>query len=91
VALATGGRDHLTHRLRVRLGTPVRVAIVLAVAQVATSAVAIWALDYGRTATIVTALAAFAAGCLIVARLDSPGWAPAATWTAEPVAPTSVS
>jgi len=33
VGICTGGRDHLTHRLRARLGTPRRVAMALATGQ----------------------------------------------------------
>ena len=78
IALATGGRDHLTHRLKTRLHTSVRVALVLAALQLVASAAAIAALEYGRTATLVTALAALGVGVLIVMRLDGPAWAPTA-------------
>src|SRR5205085_10468953 len=41
VTLLTGGRDHLTHRLLTRLGTPRRVALALAIAQALLSAAAL--------------------------------------------------
>jgi UDP-GlcNAc:undecaprenyl-phosphate GlcNAc-1-phosphate transferase len=76
VALATGGRDHLTHRLKTRLHTNGRVAITLALMQLTASAAAIAALEYGRTAVIATALTGLVVGWLIVQRLDGPAWAP---------------
>jgi UDP-GlcNAc:undecaprenyl-phosphate GlcNAc-1-phosphate transferase len=41
IGLLTGGRDHLTHRMRVRLRTPGRVALVLGGAQALVSALVI--------------------------------------------------
>jgi UDP-GlcNAc:undecaprenyl-phosphate GlcNAc-1-phosphate transferase len=76
VALATGGRDHLTHRLKTRLHTNGRVAIALALMQLAASTGALAALEYGRTAVIATALTGLVIGWLIVQRLDGPAWAP---------------
>jgi UDP-GlcNAc:undecaprenyl-phosphate GlcNAc-1-phosphate transferase len=74
VALVTGGRDHLTHRLHMRLGSAGRVALTLALAQAAVSTLAVAALQYGRTATLVTALVCLAAGVAVIAILDSPAW-----------------
>ena len=74
VSLLTGGRDHLTHRLLQRAGTPARVALTMATLQAGTSAVAIAALGAGRTTVIATALGCLAAGGVIVAMLDQPRW-----------------
>lgn len=74
VSLLTGGRDHLTHRLLSRAGTPARVAATMAVLQAGTAALAIAALGIGRTTVIVTALGCLAAGAAIVALLERPVW-----------------
>jgi UDP-GlcNAc:undecaprenyl-phosphate/decaprenyl-phosphate GlcNAc-1-phosphate transferase len=72
-----GGRDHLTHRLRAKLGTARRVAAVLAASQaffVGAGAVLV-GLD-GSVAAFVASLL-IAAGIAVVAFLESPEWAPA--------------
>jgi len=74
ISLLTGGRDHLTHRLRSRLGSARAVALVLAVVQGIVSAVAILALQLGRTAIISAALVCLGLGAAIVALLDTPAW-----------------
>jgi UDP-GlcNAc:undecaprenyl-phosphate GlcNAc-1-phosphate transferase len=74
VSLMTGGLDHLSHRLRTRLGSPWAVAMALAAAQAGVSALAIVAAEYGRTATIVAATTCLAAGAAVIALLDQPGW-----------------
>jgi hypothetical protein len=74
VALVTAGRDHLTHRLRMKLGSPAAVAAVLALTQAAVSALAIAAARIGRTSIIVAATACLCAGAALVALLDSPLW-----------------
>jgi UDP-GlcNAc:undecaprenyl-phosphate/decaprenyl-phosphate GlcNAc-1-phosphate transferase len=79
VSVVTAGRDHLTHRLRMRLASPIAVAIALAVAQAAVSLVAISAAQIGRTSIIVAALGCLLIGAAIVALLDSPQW-PAVGW-----------
>jgi UDP-GlcNAc:undecaprenyl-phosphate/decaprenyl-phosphate GlcNAc-1-phosphate transferase len=81
VALVTAGRDHLTHRLRVKLASPRAVAAALALIQAAVSVVAIVAAQIGRTSIIVAALSCLTAGVAIVALLDSPQWA-AGGWRA---------
>jgi UDP-GlcNAc:undecaprenyl-phosphate GlcNAc-1-phosphate transferase len=75
IALVTAGRDHLSHRLRVKLASPRAVAAALALIQTAVSVVAIVAAQIGRTSIIVAALSCLTAGALIVAVLDSPQWA----------------
>jgi UDP-GlcNAc:undecaprenyl-phosphate GlcNAc-1-phosphate transferase len=77
VALVTAGRDHLTHRLRVKLASPRAVAVALALIQAAVSSVAIVAAQSGRTSIIVAALSCLTAGAAVVALLDSPQWATA--------------
>jgi UDP-GlcNAc:undecaprenyl-phosphate/decaprenyl-phosphate GlcNAc-1-phosphate transferase len=74
VALVTAGRDHLTHRLRMKLGSPQAVASALALVQAAVSGLAIIAAQIGRTSIIVTATACLVAGGAVVGLLDSPLW-----------------
>jgi UDP-GlcNAc:undecaprenyl-phosphate GlcNAc-1-phosphate transferase len=79
----TGGRDHLTHRLRAKLGSARRVAVVLALAQA--FFVGIGAVLFGRDEPVAAfvAMLLIAGGIVIVALLESPEWAPApaAEWT----------
>jgi UDP-GlcNAc:undecaprenyl-phosphate/decaprenyl-phosphate GlcNAc-1-phosphate transferase len=85
VALVTAGRDHLTHRLRMKLGSPRAVAGVLALTQAVISLLAIFAAQIGRTSIIVAATVCLALGAGLVTLLDSPVWT-GAGWT--PRAPT---
>ena len=81
--LLTGGRDHLTHRLRTRLGTPQAVAALLGAAQMGLCAVAV-ALTRGDPALLIVSAALVAAlGAHVIWRLESPPWfdQPAATET----------
>jgi UDP-GlcNAc:undecaprenyl-phosphate/decaprenyl-phosphate GlcNAc-1-phosphate transferase len=74
----TGGRDHLTHRLRAKLGTARRVAAVLALAQaffVGIGAVLVGLEDDYLAAFVATLLVM--AGIGVVALMESPEWAPA--------------
>ena len=75
VSLVTGGLDHLTHRLRTRLGSPWAVALALAATQVAVSTLAIVAVESGRTAIIMAATICLAAAAGVIALLEQPGWA----------------
>jgi UDP-GlcNAc:undecaprenyl-phosphate/decaprenyl-phosphate GlcNAc-1-phosphate transferase len=75
ISLATGGRDHLTHRLHMRLASVRVVAAALAVTQAGVSALAIASAEGGRTTTIVTSLGLLALGAAIVAVLEQPAWA----------------
>jgi UDP-GlcNAc:undecaprenyl-phosphate/decaprenyl-phosphate GlcNAc-1-phosphate transferase len=81
VSVVTAGRDHLTHRLRMRLASPIAVAVALAVTQAVVSFVAISAARIGRTSIIAAALGCLLIGAAIVALLDSPQW-PAGSWRA---------
>jgi UDP-GlcNAc:undecaprenyl-phosphate GlcNAc-1-phosphate transferase len=75
VSLVMGGRDHLTHRLHRRLGSPRLVAAALAATQAGVSLFAIAAGEIGRTTIIVAALGFLALGAAIVAVLERPPWA----------------
>jgi UDP-GlcNAc:undecaprenyl-phosphate/decaprenyl-phosphate GlcNAc-1-phosphate transferase len=74
VSLATGGRDHLTHRLRTRLGSPRGVAAALALAQGGVSLCAIVTARDGRTAVVAVALCFLGLGAMAVALLERPAW-----------------
>jgi UDP-GlcNAc:undecaprenyl-phosphate GlcNAc-1-phosphate transferase len=74
VSIVTAGRDHLTHRLRVRLASSGAVAATLAVTQAVVSLLTIVAARIGRTSIIVVALACMGLGGAIVALLDGPAW-----------------
>lgn len=87
-SLATGGRDHLTHRLRTKLRSAGAVALTLVLAQAAVAALAVAALHLGRTAIIVAALGCLSLGAAIIALLESPGWTPVfPDWADAPVQP----
>jgi UDP-GlcNAc:undecaprenyl-phosphate GlcNAc-1-phosphate transferase len=74
VSLVTAGRDHLTHRLSMRLGPPRVVAATLALAQAGVSLAAIAAAQSGRTTIIIVALSVLALGGVVVALLERPAW-----------------
>jgi UDP-GlcNAc:undecaprenyl-phosphate/decaprenyl-phosphate GlcNAc-1-phosphate transferase len=67
VWVLTGGRDHLTHRTRQRMGTPRRVALVLGGAQALLSALVILASREGSSTLvyIVLAFVVFAAAAIV--------------------------
>jgi hypothetical protein len=74
VPFVTGGRDHLTHRLLVRAGSPRRVALLLALGQSALAALAVGAFELGTGFGVPVAIAVVAAGIAAVAVLESPAW-----------------
>jgi UDP-GlcNAc:undecaprenyl-phosphate GlcNAc-1-phosphate transferase len=78
VSILTGGRDHLTHRLRARVSSPHAVALVLASVQLAMCGVAVVAYDLDRVllAIALPIVAGFALCAVLV--LDSHGWRPSA-------------
>jgi UDP-GlcNAc:undecaprenyl-phosphate/decaprenyl-phosphate GlcNAc-1-phosphate transferase len=78
VPISTAGRDHLTHRLRARLGSPRSVAAVLALAQVVVSLCAIAAARDGRATVAALALTVFALGVAVVTELERRPWRPVA-------------
>ncbi len=87
ISLATGGRDHLTHRLFTRLGSARAVAVALVVSQAAVAALAIATLHLGRTEIIVAAIGCLSIGAAAIVRLESPGWTPVFPDWVDPSAP----
>jgi UDP-GlcNAc:undecaprenyl-phosphate GlcNAc-1-phosphate transferase len=81
VGVFVGGRDHLTHRLRVRLGSPRRVALALAAGQALLCGAGAILFECERSIAMAGSLTLVLAGVAVVARLESPEWAPAATET----------
>jgi UDP-GlcNAc:undecaprenyl-phosphate GlcNAc-1-phosphate transferase len=83
VTLLTGGRDHVTHRLLTRLGSPRRVALVLAAVQLGLVGLALWLAEYG-TGGAVALGALYATGALAcIAVLERPAWR-SADWSSHP-------
>jgi UDP-GlcNAc:undecaprenyl-phosphate/decaprenyl-phosphate GlcNAc-1-phosphate transferase len=80
-AVLSGGRDHLTHRLRARLGSPRRVAAALAGGQALLCAAGAALFELEAPVATVGSLTLILAGVAVVALLESPEWAPAATET----------
>jgi UDP-GlcNAc:undecaprenyl-phosphate GlcNAc-1-phosphate transferase len=72
----TGGRDHLTHRLRAKLGSARRVALVLGTSQavICTAGSAMFGLRYYVAA--LGSIALILLGIAVVVMLESPEWAP---------------
>jgi UDP-GlcNAc:undecaprenyl-phosphate GlcNAc-1-phosphate transferase len=79
--LFTGGRDHLTHRLRARLGSARRVALALATGQAFLCGAGVVLFDFVPSIALAGSLTLILAGVVVVALLESPEWAPAATET----------
>jgi UDP-GlcNAc:undecaprenyl-phosphate GlcNAc-1-phosphate transferase len=77
IPLVTAGRDHLTHRLLTRLGSPRAVAAALAVTQAALCAVAIGGYELGFAALVGCACVCAALGVLAIVVLESRAWRPA--------------
>jgi UDP-GlcNAc:undecaprenyl-phosphate GlcNAc-1-phosphate transferase len=76
VPLLTGGRDHLTHRLLMRLRSPRLVAGALALVQAVLCSLAIVGDQLGSPALVALALAAALLGIFAIAVLDSERWRP---------------
>jgi UDP-GlcNAc:undecaprenyl-phosphate GlcNAc-1-phosphate transferase len=74
-----GGRDHLTHRLRAKLGSARRVALVLAGAQAALTGAGAVLAGSDRSVAAFAATVLILLGIAVVALLESPDWAPAPT------------
>jgi UDP-GlcNAc:undecaprenyl-phosphate GlcNAc-1-phosphate transferase len=79
--LFIGGRDHLTHRLRARLGSARRVALALAAGQAFLCGTGAVLFELGWPIAMTGSLTLILAGIAVVAVLESPEWAPAATET----------
>lgn len=77
VGICTGGRDHLTHRLRARLGTPRRVATALATGQAFLCGAGAVLYEFRDSLAAAGSLTLILMGILVVAVLESPEWAPA--------------
>ena len=71
----SGGRDHLTHRLLLKLGDARRVALVVGALQGALLALAILLYEVGGAARLLGAAAMIALGIAVVAALETPRWA----------------
>ncbi|MGE5280909.1 MAG: glycosyltransferase family 4 protein [Chloroflexota bacterium] len=71
-----GGRDHLTHRLRAKLGTERRVATVLAAAQATLVGLGAILVDSDQPVALFSSVVLIVGGILVVALLESPAWAP---------------
>jgi UDP-GlcNAc:undecaprenyl-phosphate GlcNAc-1-phosphate transferase len=69
----SGGRDHLTHRLRAMLGSVRAVVISLAVVQAGLCMTAVGVTQLGTTVVIVAAAACSAAGAFAIFVLETPG------------------
>jgi UDP-GlcNAc:undecaprenyl-phosphate/decaprenyl-phosphate GlcNAc-1-phosphate transferase len=74
----TGARDHLTHRLRARLGSARRVALALATGQAFVCGAGAVLFDFEASIAMAASLTLILAGAVVVALLESPEWAPAA-------------
>jgi UDP-GlcNAc:undecaprenyl-phosphate GlcNAc-1-phosphate transferase len=72
----TGGRDHLTHRLRAKIGSARGVAAILGSSQAALSICGVLLVGADKSPAALGAICLIAVGVAVVARLESPGWAP---------------
>ncbi len=86
VPLMSGGRDHLTHRLATRLGSPRAVALTLGLAQASIAAVAIAVTEHGEGSIVAAWSIWFVAGAAGVALLETRTWAPERNWRTPPEA-----
>jgi len=72
----TGGRDHLTHRLRAKVGSARRVAAILGFSQAIPSVCGALLVGADESFAALGAICLIAIGVAVVVRLESPGWAP---------------
>lgn len=75
----TGGRDHLTHRLRVRLGSPRRVAMALATGQAFLCGAGAVLFEFEGSIAVAGSASLILTGVAVVALLESPEWVPTPT------------
>lgn len=86
-AILSGGRDHLTHRLRARLGSAGFVAVCLASAQAVLCLIVLPLSQTGAAPVVVLAAAYVVAGAVAIYMLElrwgAPAWAPATDRTRQ--------
>ncbi len=70
ISVLTGGRDHLTHRTRRRLGTARSVAVTLGALQAVIASVALVALDVGPSAIITATVIVLAVAGAVITLLE---------------------
>lgn len=80
IPLATGGRDHVTHRLLAKLKSPCRVALALGSIQGILCAAAIWGAQGSGQLLIVAAAGSVSIGVAALVLFDSASWRPKASW-----------
>jgi UDP-GlcNAc:undecaprenyl-phosphate GlcNAc-1-phosphate transferase len=76
ISLLTAGRDHLTHRLAVRLGSARTVALSLGAVQAALGAVAIGVVQVGHGSVAVAWTIWFLVATAAIVLLETSAWAP---------------
>jgi UDP-GlcNAc:undecaprenyl-phosphate/decaprenyl-phosphate GlcNAc-1-phosphate transferase len=77
LSVLTAGRDHLTHRLQTRLGTPQTVALSLGVVQAGLGAVAIGVVQLGEGSVLTAWSLWFVAAAAAIVLLETRSWVPA--------------
>ncbi len=87
ISLLTGGRDHLTHRLAIRLGTPRTVALALGATQACLGAVAVGVVQLGHGSVVMAWSIWFVVATAAIVLLETSAWAPVREPTETP-APT---
>ena len=91
VAVLSGGRDHLTHRLLQRLGSTRRVAVVLAGGQAVLSGLAIALLAVDPDVALATSCILIACGMALIVALEGPRWRSPVRATEPAVSPIAAS
>jgi UDP-GlcNAc:undecaprenyl-phosphate GlcNAc-1-phosphate transferase len=77
LSIMTPGRDHLTHRLRSRLGSARSVALALGAVQALLGAIAVGVIDRGEGSIVAAWTAWFLIGVAAIALLETRAWTPA--------------
>lgn len=80
IPLTTGGRDHVTHRLLVRLRSTRKVALALGLGQALLCGAAVAGGQMGGPVLALLAGAGVAGGIAALLVLESPGWRPDYAW-----------
>ena len=88
--LMLGGRDHLTHRLFTRLGSPRVVALTLGFVQAGLGAIAIGVVELGEGSILAAWTVWFVTAAAAVAMLETEGWAPVREGSTPPARRTKV-